>query len=246
MEDPSVARAPLKAPPTLHHLANSQSLRVLWALEELAADGQPYELKTYMRVKGRAPVELQSIYPLGLSPILTIGPLPGSSEQERTVVTETRLILKCLADNYSNGIWEPSNLDDKHRTEYWQEFAGATLTARVDFVLLFDVIPSHMPWLVRPLANVVFLPIAKVMQKDLARPFKLMEDALSEQKPWFSGEKMGQADFSMSWPMDLAQQRGYFDAKLYPKVADWHRRIQERPAYKRALEKGGPYDLVNF
>lgn len=246
MEDPSTTNPSPKALPTLHHLESSQSLRILWALEELSVNGQPYNLKTYKRVKGRAPPELQSIYPLGLSPILVIDPPPGSSDQEQTVVTESRLILQYLADSYSNGIWTPANPADKKRNDYFQEFANATLTLRIDFVLVFDVIPSHTPWIFRPLASAVFLPVANVMKNDLARPLKLMEDALSDEKPWFAGERLGQADFCMSWPMDLAVQRGYFDEKMYPKVAAWHRRVREREAYKRALEKGGRYDLVTF
>lgn len=247
MEGTIAAMPSGKAPPTLHHLLSSQSLRILWALEELAAaHSLPYSLKTYKRQKGMAPPELQSVFPLGASPILVIDPLPESPDQERIVVTESRLILQYLADHYSSGIWAPTNATDTRRNDYWQEFAGATLTPKVDFVLLFDIVPPHVPLLIRPLVKAFCNAIANVYKGHLVRPFKLMEDALSEESPWFAGEQLGQADFLMSWPMDMAVQRGYFDAKLYPKVAEWHRRVRERPAYKRALEKGGSYDLVTF
>jgi glutathione S-transferase len=247
MEDNTAATPSGREPPTLHHLFSSQSLRILWGLEELAAaNSQPYSLKTYKRQKGTAPPELQSIFPLGASPILVIDPLPESPDQERIVVTESRLILQYLADNYSNGIWSPKNATDKRRNEYWQEFAGATLTPKVDFVMLFDILPPHVPWVIRPLVKAFCNTIANVYKDHLVRPFKLMEDALSEERPWFAGEKIGQADFLMSWPMDMAAQRGYFDTELYPKVAEWHQRVQKRPAYTRALEKGGSYNLVTF
>jgi glutathione S-transferase len=138
------------------------------------------------------------------------------------------------------------NANDKRRNEYWQEFAGATLTPKVDFVMLFDIIPPHMPWFVRPLVRAFCNGVANVYKEMLVRPFKLMEDALSEERPWFAGERLGQADLLMSWPMDMAFQRGYFDVSLYPKVAEWLKRVHERPAYKRALEKGGSYNLITF
>ena len=100
-----------------------------------------------------------------------------------------------------------------------------------------------MPWFVRPLVRAFCNGVANVYKEMLVRPFKLMEDALSEERPWFAGERLGQADLLMSWPMDMAFQRGYFDVSLYPKVAEWLKRVHERPAYKRALEKGGSYYL---
>jgi glutathione S-transferase len=111
---------------------------------------------------------------------------------------------------------------------------------------VFDILPPHVPWLVRPLVRAFCNGIAKVYKDMLVRPFKLMEDTLSEERPWFAGESLGQADFLLSWPMDMAVQRGYFDASLYPKVADWQKRVHERPAYKQALEKGGSDNLVTF
>lgn len=246
-QNPTDATPSGEGPPILHHLSSSQSLRVLWALEELAAAiSQPYSLKTYKRQKGIAPPELQSIFPLGACPILVIDPPPDFPDRERTVVTESRLILQYLGDHYSKGIWAPTNASDGRRNDYWQEFAGATLTPKVDFVMLFDILPPHVPWLIRPLVRAFCNPIANVYKDMLVRPFKLMEGALSEERPWFAGERLGQADFLMSWPMDMAVQRGYFDASLYPKVADWQKRVHERPAYKRALEKSGSYNLVTF
>jgi glutathione S-transferase len=247
---------PLSPPgiPTLHHLTSSQSLRILWALEELAAANPAftYNLKTYTRIQARAPKELQSIHPLGLSPILVIDPPPGGSPDDRIVITESRLILQHLADSYSNGIWEPTNDKDRRRDAYFQEFANASLGPKVASVLQFDFIPGRVPFLIRPLASLVFNGLAGVIRKDLARPFQLMEDALAEPgrlhqgREWFSGERIGLADFCLSWPMDEAEQRGYFDGSKYPRVAGWLSRVHERKAYLEARVKGGSYDLVTF
>jgi glutathione S-transferase len=223
---------------------------VLWALEELAAaHGLEYEFKTYARKKGAAPEELKAIFPLGKSPVLTVdGPLASDTKYtiKSGVVTESRLILQFISDNYAKGIWEPASAEEKNRDIFFQEFANSTLTMKVDFALIFDVIPPNLPFPIRQITRPIITTLVKYWIKDLQAPFQLMEDALSEDQPWFAGRRIGLADFNMSWGMDLAVTRGYFDAKKYPKVSKWHEKITQRPAYKSALEKGGPYDLVNF
>lgn len=44
-------------------------------------------------------------------------------------------------------------------------------------------------------------------KKSLVGDFELMETALSEATPWFAGEKIELADFLLSFPMDMAEQR---------------------------------------
>jgi glutathione S-transferase len=240
--------------PTLHHLSSAQSLRILWALEELSiAHGQPYTLKTNKREKGRAPAELKKIFPLGRSPILEIEGvddfrpqnMPINDNEKRTVVTEGRLILQYLADHYSRGIWQPAP-DDQDRDIYWQEFANCTLAPMMDRTMMVEIIPRQSPFLIRPLMGAIFYPLQRIMRKDHPLHFAFMEAALSDEKPWFSGAKLGLADFCLSWPMDNAEQREYFDPKDYPKLAGWLKRVHEREAYRQARAKGGSYDLVNF
>ncbi|KAF2178656.1 putative glutathione S-transferase [Zopfia rhizophila CBS 207.26] len=238
--------------PTLHNLSSSQSLRVLWALEELTSTNSlKYKLKNYPRVHGPAPPELKSIFPLGKSPILTIEPVNEGEpvpiyQLNAGVLTESRLILQFLSDTYSNGAWEPLSAQDKRRDEFFQEFANNTFAMKVSFALLFDVIPPRLPFPFQQIAALMVRPVVNFWINDLQTVYQLMEDSLWEEKPWFSGERLGLADFCMSWGMDLAVQRGYFDDKKYPKVAKWYKTVTERPAYKRALEKGGSYDLINF
>jgi glutathione S-transferase len=230
---------------TLHHLSSAQSLRIVWALEELHL---PYTLKTYMRQKGQAPPELSNAFPLGNAPILEVNdpklapltyPKPG-------VVTESRLIMQFLADNYANGAWTPKTQKDKIRNDYWQEFSGTTLSANVDGILVFDILPPNVPFIIRPLVRGLCNAVANVRKPSLEKRFALMEEALSSEEPWFAGKELGLADFSLSWPMDMASQRGYFNEKKYPKVAEWLGRIHERPAYKAAIAKGPSYNLVTF
>jgi glutathione S-transferase len=57
---------------------------------------------------------------------------------------------------------------------------------------------------------------------------------------WFAGEQFTGADVMMSFPLEAATQRAGLDASR-PKLSDFLQRIHSRPAYRRALEKGGPY-----
>ncbi|KAF2100192.1 putative glutathione S-transferase [Rhizodiscina lignyota] len=237
--------------PTLHHLSSSQSNRVLWALEELAeGNGLKYGLKAYPREHGVAPKELKSISPLGKSPILTVEPVDQSGHNslaaEKEVVTESRIILQFISDNYSNGIWVPESPEDKKRDAFFQEFANSTLQPKVTYPLIFELIPVQLPFGLRQLVQLMVKPVVNHWLQDLGPIYQVLEDALSEEKPWFAGAKLGLADFCMNWGMDIATHRKYFDAAKYPKLGKWYMTVVERPAYKATLQKGGSYDLLTF
>ena len=245
--------------PTLHHLSSSQSLRVLWALEELAAAGHPYKLELYSRVAQRAPASLKDIFPLGKSPVLVVpsttinGPAPlahaaGERQDGDFVLAESRMILQYLADEYSDGLWKPSTPEDRMRDTYWAEFANASLGPMLTLCLIFELIPAQSPVFLRGLLGLVMRGIVGKLKVELVPFWELMERALQE-KEWFAGERLGVADFSMSWQMDLSTQRGWFgdeEERKYPRIKGWVDRVHEREAYKKALEKGGVYDLKTF
>lgn len=233
------------AGPTLHHLNSSQSLRVLWALEELSP--LSYNLKLYKRIKGRAPPELKSVFPLGKSPLLTVD--SQGDENDRIVIAESRRIIQYIADQYSNGIWTSAQTKkERAQDDYYAEFANASLGPILGIALTFDLMPPQTPFFARPLTRALSSTVVHKILEELSEPFKLMEATLSAQEgeAWFAGPNCGIADFNMSWPMDMMSQRGYFDAAKYPALAAWLKRVHARPAYKRALEKGGDYDLVTF
>jgi glutathione S-transferase len=81
--------------------------------------------------------------------------------------------------------------------------------------------------------------------KDLASNFELMEDQLSDNKTWFAGNKIGLADFNMLFGVGYVIAHKFLDTNKYSKIAKWHDTITGRPAYKRAMEKGRAYDLLN-
>lgn len=240
-----------KTIPTLYHLSSSTAHRVLWALEELAeTNGLQYKLKKYSRRGATTAKDLKEVFPLGKSPIMTLestdgGPV-GTYQILPNILTEARLILQFISDNYSSGEWVPESDEDKLRDTFFQEFANATVLTKVDFALLFDIIPQQLPFPFRQLLSLLVRPVVNHFLGDQRDVYQFLEDGLSEERPWFAGKKIGLADFNMSFGIDIARQRGYFVPDKYPKVAKWHDAITSRPAKKRALEKGGPYDLVNF
>jgi glutathione S-transferase len=239
-----------KTIPTVYNLSSSQALVVIWTLEEVAStNGLKYNIKNFSRRSGTYGKDLKAIFPLGKSPILTLEPVDGEPEQTYQIkpntLTESRLILEFISDNYTDGVWVPST-EDERRDTFFSELAKCTLLGKIDLAVVFEFLVSMLPWGFRHLVGLLIRPAVNHFVGDQRDIYRIMEESLSGEKPWFSGKKMGLADFNMSFPMDVASQRGYFQGEKYPKVNGWLERIHERPAYKRALEKGSVYDLANF
>lgn len=236
--------------PALHHLESSQSLRILWALEELnALYGTEYKLVRYPRVVPNK--ALLEVNPLGFSPVLTLPRDPSfpDSKDNRIIKIESRLILNYLLDTYDrDGVFSPAASDDEERDEFFSEFGQNTVNQRIGLVLAFELIPQSIPWWLLPIKLMfwaTYLPIVYFFKTSVTpRIFQYLEDALTAEKPWFSGVKLGRADILMAFPVDMAVHRGDLDGLKYPKLKQWHGTIVARPAYQRALNKGGKYDLT--
>lgn len=239
-----------KTIPTVYNMSSSKAREVLWALEELADTGIKYKVVNVPRRGADTYKILKSQFPLGKSPTVTLEHVNGNPEVIYqilpNVLTEARLILQFISDHYTDGIWIPESEEDKARATFFQEFANGTLLAKVDNIVTFEVIPTMLFFPLRQLTLLMVLPIRNHFMNDLIVTYQLLEDALSEERPWFSGKKVGLADFNMIFPMDGAIARGYIQLNKYPKLAKWHDSVINRPAYKRALEIGGPYDLAKF
>ncbi|KAI0411561.1 hypothetical protein F5X98DRAFT_45807 [Xylaria grammica] len=237
--------------PTLHHLDHSSSFRCLWALEELReANGIVYHLKTYRRQRGQAPPELSRVFPIGKSPILTLestveGEDPPTLQIAPGILTEALLILRFLKDEYGNGLWGPAD-DDKNRDAFFQAFAVMTLASRLELLVVLDMTILFFPFGISALARLILFPVMMVLKRGLEPIFQLLEDALTEEKPWFSGSQFGLADFNVCWGMDTASQRGYFNPARFPRLVEWHTKVKARAGYQSALEKGNGYNLKTF
>ena len=71
-----------------------------------------------------------------------------------------------------------------------------------------------------------------------------MESKL-ERRPGLPAPHFTAADVQMSFPLEAAASRGGLDASR-PRLVDFLERIHARPAYQRALARGGPYELLRL
>jgi glutathione S-transferase len=204
----------------VHHLENSRSQRVLWLLEELNLE---FEIRHYRRhpKSMRAPPELRNVHPLGKSPVI---------EDRGRVIAETGAIVEYLVEKGEGQFGPPANRDDVLRYRQFLHYAEGSMMPPL-FGLL---IVKRLGLLGRPARK----PIIGMLQQHLS----WLESELTG-RPWFAGDGFTAADVMMSFPLEVAQSRvGLGDD--HPNLCDWLERIHARPAYGRALAKGGAYAYV--
>jgi len=221
---------------TVHHLNNSRSQRVLWLLEEL---GLPYEIEHYQRDPKTmlAPDALRKVHPLGKSPVVTDGDV---------TLAESGAIIEDLVERYGNGrLIPPPNTPERRRFRYWLHFAEGSAMPPLLLKLIFDRIPTMpMPFFVKPIARGISTKVLdRMVTPNLTRQLDFMERELAS-SAWFAGTEFSAADIQMSFPLEAAAQRAGLDASR-PHLAAFLKRIHERPAYRKALQRGGPYSFAN-
>jgi glutathione S-transferase len=217
---------------TVHHLENSRSQRVLWLLEEL---GLPYEVKRYNRDRetNLAPPELKKIHPLGKSPVI---------EEGGRVFAETGAVVQHLIDAHGGGRFMPARGTPEHaRYEYWIHAAeGSYMPPLVMALILGRMETAKMPFFAKPIAKKL---VAAVRDGYLSGTTQALFDHLEAElsrSPWLAGAEISGADIMMSFPAEAALSR-VEAARGKKNLQDYVRRIHARPAFKRALENGGPY-----
>ena len=218
----------------VHHLNNSRSQRVLWLLEEL---GLPFKVKHYQRDAKTllAPPELRQVHPLGKSPVITVGDV---------TVAESGAIVEYLIDQYGQGHFKPEpGTPERLRYTYWLHYAEGSLMPPLLMKLVFDELEkAPMPFFVKPIARAISGKVKSAfISPQIRQHLDYMEAELGK-TPWFAGKEFTGADIQMSFPLEAAAARGGLDASR-PKLMDFLKRIHARSAYKRALKKGGAYEL---
>ena len=220
---------------TVHHLENSRSQRILWLLEEL---GLAYELKHYARDPATmlAPAALRAVHPLGKSPIIT--------DDGRTIA-ESGAIVEYVVGRYGGGRLVPSpDTPERLRYTYWLHYAEGSAMPPLLLKLVFDRMASGpMPALLRPLVRRIAGRVRSgFVDPQIALHLNYLEGELAR-SAWFAGDAFTAADIQMSCPLEAAAARGGLDATR-PKLWSFLERIHARPAYQRALDKGGRYELL--
>ncbi|GAN49399.1 glutathione S-transferase [Methylobacterium sp. PvP062] len=213
---------------TVHHLENSRSQRVLWLLEELEL---PYRVIRYARDPRtlRAPPELLAVHPLGKAPVITDG---------GTVVAETGAIVAYLTDLAGARLVPGPGTEERRRYVYWSHYAEGSAMPPLLLKLVFGRLAPGSPWPLRPLVRRIADTVLRgFVDPDLRRHAAFWEAELAG-RPYFCGADFTAADILMSFPLEAFAARG---TGAGPRVADWLARIHARPAYRRALQQGGPY-----
>ncbi|WBT05821.1 glutathione S-transferase [Brevundimonas vesicularis] len=218
----------------VHHLNDSRSQRVLWLLEELGLD---YEVVRYERNPGNrlAPPELLAIHPLGKSPVIEDGAVK---------VAETGAIVEYLLDTYGQGRLRPAaGTEDGRRFTYWLHYAEGSAMPPLLLKLVFSMLPRRAPALLKPIVNgVANKAITSFVDPQLRTHVVFWEDELGRSE-WFAGDQFTAADIMMSFPVEAGADRA-FNAETKPHLKAFLNRIHARPAYQRALERGGPYSYA--
>ena len=219
---------------TVHHLNDSRSQRVLWLLEEL---GLPYEVKRYQRdaKTNLAPAALKAIHPLGKSPVLDDGDVR---------VAETGAIMEYLLDAHpGSGLRPAAGSAQGRRFTYWLHYAEGSAMTPLLLKLIFTVLPKRVPFLARGVAK----GISKAMNANMIDPQITAHTGYWEaelgKSEWFAGDTFSAADIMMSFPVEAAGSRVPYGPDK-PKLKAFLQKIHARPAYQRALERGGPYSYA--
>ncbi len=218
---------------TVHHLNNSRSQRVLWLLEELAL---PYEIVKYERDPRTllAPASLRAIHPLGKSPVITDGD---------ATLAESGAILEYLVETYGKGALAPAPGTPGYRHyRYFLHYAEGSLMPFLVMKLVFNKIKTDAPFLVRPIAKAIAGQVSKqFIDPNVAAHLAFLADHLTKHA-WFAGDAFSAADVQMSFPVEGAIARA--GGGISPKLTEWLAKIQARPAYRKAIEKGGEYQVA--
>jgi glutathione S-transferase len=204
---------------TVHHLNNSRSQRVLWLLEELGLD---YEIARYQRhpETNLAPPELQAVHPLGKSPVLTDGDM---------TVIESGAIIDYILRHHGGGRLRPPP-DSLEYEEYQQWLHYAEGSAMLP--LMLRLYTSRLPD-----SGAALLPR---INEELDRHLGYMNGHLAGRQ-WFVGDAFRGVDVQLSFVVEIAPL--LYSLEPFPNLAKFRDTIHSRPAYQRALERGGRYDF---
>ena len=203
---------------TVHHLNNSRSQRVLWLLEELDVE---YQIKCYQRdaQTSLAPPELEAVHVLGKSPVITVG--------SQTII-EAGAIIDYILRHYDVDRSLIPEVGTAHHEQYLQWLHYAEGSAALP--LMLKLYTSRLAD-----GGAELQPrIGDEMQRHLG----YLDQAL-EGEDWFVGNKISGADIQLSFIAEVAPL--LYSLEALPNLAAFRDRCHARPAYRRALDRGGVY-----
>ncbi len=202
---------------TVHHLNDSRSQRILWLLEELEL---PYQIRQYQRdAQTRlAPPALQAIHPLGKSPVVTI--------DDRTYI-ESGAIIDLIVRRHGAGRLQPP-IESHAYDEYQQWLHYAEGSAMLP--LMLRLYTSRL--------GDAAAPLEPRISSEINNHLGYLDQCLTNRQ-WLVENTFGAADVQMSFVGEVAG--AYQVRATFPAIDAWVARFQARPAYQRALARGGAY-----
>ena len=193
----------------------------------------PYEIQRYERDRKTllAPPELARVHPLGKSPVVT---------DDGETIAESAVILEYLVEKYGNGRLVPkAGTPEYRRYRYFMHYAEGSLMPFLLLRLITHRI-GKAPLVVRPIAKAIAGKVeAAFVAPNLARHVGFLDTELGK-APYFAGNELSVADIQMSYPMEVIAARM---PDPPPRITEFVQRIRERAAFKRAIERGGPYTV---
>lgn len=220
---------------TLHHLENSRSFRIAWLLEELNLE---YKIKEYKRdrLTMLAPKELKNIHPIGKAPIIT---------DDNGAFSESAAIIEYLLDQYNGDQLIPNreNALAFRQYRFFMHYAEGSVMPILVMALVFNKIEkTKVPFFIKPIINsLVKMVRSTYINPTITTHFQYIESILKENK-WLTGDQFTAADIHMSFPI-LAAACRQKEVSSRPNIKRFIKQIEERPAYKKAVEKTGKLDL---
>jgi glutathione S-transferase len=210
----------------VHHLDNSRSQRILWLLEEL---GLPYQLTEWKRgADMRAPKGLRDIHPLGFAPILVV---------DGQVLAESGAILDSVLDRVPEQTLRPTEVGpqlDAYR--FWLHYAEGSVMPPLLVKLLTGKLATDAPFLARPVTGAVGKALDSAYTDPQIRRHLRFIDTHLDGREWLL-DTFSAADIQMAFPLLASRKRTAGDHRH---IAAWLDRCEARPAFRTAMEKGGP------
>ncbi|WP_157216708.1 glutathione S-transferase family protein [Flavisphingomonas formosensis] len=203
---------------TIHHLHNSRSHRILWLMEEL---GLPYAVKHYERHERLfAPPDYQRLHGLGKSPTITDGD---------RVIAESGAIIEYVIEVHGSGrLRPPVGSDDWVRYLQWMHMIEGSVT--LPFILGIYV----------GMLGEAGKPLHPRVHGEIDKHFGFMESEMAG-RDFVVGDDLTGADIQATFIVESASLQGLLGDR--PALLRYLSLMQQRPAYRRALEKGGSHDL---
>lgn len=205
---------------TIYHLENSRSERMIWLMEEL---GLPYDLQRFPRDPSMmASAAYRALHPLGKSPIIRDGD---------TVMIESGAIVEYIVNRHGGGrLGVPVDSPDYARYLQWMHFAeGSAMTQFLVHLFMGGFVPGIDQ----------NLPFVQNVKDRSAHLLKFLEGELAG-RPYFVGQEFTAADIMMMYCFGMVRGFMRVDLAQYPNIAAYVARIEERPAYRKAMAIANP------